>query len=183
MLEVQYGNAKIRTAQDLLRLVFVHVGCDLPLRQTVAVVGASGGLQLSAMRLHKKMQRDASYLDALIARMVPIGEHARPQLWTGFEMVAVDASTVCGPGPRNTEPQGMNDERRAQLEGLGGQSCTHGVKFCLSGYGRACRSWNQACRTKGSDQREPEWTESSLLDGVHVCPRPKGVNVGAVAPH
>ena len=31
MLEVQYGNAKIKTAQDLLRFVFVHVGCDLPL--------------------------------------------------------------------------------------------------------------------------------------------------------
>lgn len=98
LLEVQYGNAKVRTAQDLLRLVFVHVGCDLPLRQTVAVVGAAGGPKLSAMRLHKKMQRAPSYLEALIARMVPVGEHARPQLWAGFEMVAVDASTVCGPG-------------------------------------------------------------------------------------
>ena len=70
MLEVQYGNAKIKTAQDLLRFVFVHVGCDLPLRQSVAVVGAAGGPKLSAMRLHKKMQRSPSYLEALIARMV-----------------------------------------------------------------------------------------------------------------
>jgi hypothetical protein len=85
MLEVRYGNAKIRTAQDLLRLVFVHVGCDLPLRQTVAVVGATGGPQLSARRLHKKMQRAPSYPEALIARMVPVGEHARPELWAGFE--------------------------------------------------------------------------------------------------
>ena len=60
MLEVQYGNAKTKTAQDLLRFVFVHVGCDLPLRQSVAVVGAAGGPKLSAMRLHKKMQRSPS---------------------------------------------------------------------------------------------------------------------------
>jgi hypothetical protein len=98
MLEVQYGNAKIRTAQDLLRFVFVHVGCDLPLRQSVAVVGAAGGPKLSAMRLHKKMQRAPSFLEALIARMVPVSEDARPEQWAGFEMVAVDASTVCGPG-------------------------------------------------------------------------------------
>jgi hypothetical protein len=69
------------------------------------------------------------------------------------------------------------------LDGLGEQSCTHGVKFRQPGYRGRRRSWNHACRTKGSDQREPEWTESSLLDGVHVGPRPKGVNVGAVAPH
>jgi len=98
MLEVQYGNAKIKTAQDLLRFVFVHVGCDLPLRQSVAVVPAAGGPKLSAMRLHKKMQRSPSYLEALIARMVAVGQDARPELWAGFEMVAVDASTVCGPG-------------------------------------------------------------------------------------
>ena len=32
-LEVQYGNAKITEADDLLRLVFVHAGANLPLRQ------------------------------------------------------------------------------------------------------------------------------------------------------
>jgi len=87
MLEVQYGNAKIKTAQDLLRFVFVHVGCDLPLRQSVAVVGAAGGPKLSAMRLHKKMQRAPSYLEALIARMVPVDQDARPEEWAGFEML------------------------------------------------------------------------------------------------
>ncbi len=98
MLEVQYGDAKLTTAQDLLRFVFVHVGCDLPLRQSVAVVGAAGGPQLSALRLYEKMQRAPGYMQALIARMVLVGDQAHPELWAGFEMVAVDASTVCGPG-------------------------------------------------------------------------------------
>jgi hypothetical protein len=40
------------------------------------------------------------------------------------------------------------------LDGLGEQSCTHGVKFRQPGYRGRRRSWNHACRTKGSDQRE-----------------------------
>jgi len=34
-LETQYGNAKIKTAEQLLRTIFVHVGAGLPLRQSV----------------------------------------------------------------------------------------------------------------------------------------------------
>jgi hypothetical protein len=102
-LQIQYGNYKVKTAQDLLRLIFVHVGCDLPLRQTVAVVGAAGGPQLSAMRLHMKMRQASGYLGALITRMVPMSTQAPPQLWAGFEMVAVDASAVCGPGAAGTD--------------------------------------------------------------------------------
>lgn len=102
-LQVQYGNAKITTAQDLLRFVFTHVGCDLPLRQTVAIVQAAGGPRLSAMRLHMKMRRAAGYFSALIARLVPVSWQMQAELWAGYEMVAVDASCVCGPGAKGTD--------------------------------------------------------------------------------
>jgi hypothetical protein len=102
-LLVQHGNAKITTADELLRFIFVHVGCDLPLRQTVVVVEAGGGPKLSAMRLHMKMRRASPYLEALIARMVPVCGQARCELWEGYEMVAVDASSVCGPGATGTD--------------------------------------------------------------------------------
>lgn len=102
-LLVQHGNAKITTADELLRFIFVHVGCDLPLRQTVAVVEAGGGPRLSAMRLHMKMRRASPYLEALIARMVPVSQQARAELWSGYEMVSVDASSVCGPGAEGTD--------------------------------------------------------------------------------
>src|SRR5271157_1962190 len=64
-LLTQYGNAKIRDADTLLRFIFLHAGADLPLRQTVAVMAEAGGPSLSPMRLHKKMARAAPYLHAL----------------------------------------------------------------------------------------------------------------------
>src|SRR5688572_12722181 len=69
-LEIKHGNAKITNARDLLRLILVHAACDLPLRQTVALVAQGGGPTLSPMRLHKKMIRAGSYLHALVTAVV-----------------------------------------------------------------------------------------------------------------
>src|SRR4030042_381251 len=68
-LETQYGNAKIRTADDLLRLILLHVGADLPLRQTVALMAEAGGPSLSHVRLHQKLFRAGPYLKALVAAL------------------------------------------------------------------------------------------------------------------
>src|ERR1700752_4866624 len=66
LLNLQYANAKIGSATDLLRLFFLHAGADLPLRQTVTVVGAAGGPDVSAVRLHLKMRAAPAYLGELI---------------------------------------------------------------------------------------------------------------------
>jgi hypothetical protein len=97
-LLVQHGNAKITNARDLLRLILVHAACDLPLRQTVALVAEAGGPTVSPMRLHKKMIRAGSYLHALVTAIVgsPLG--TRPEKWGGYEVSVVDASMVSRPG-------------------------------------------------------------------------------------
>lgn len=97
-LETQYGNAKLTTASWLLRFILLHTGANLPLRQTVALMAEAGGPMLSAMRLHMKMRRAAPYLQALVERMVGWTAEAKPELWAGYSMVLVDATTVCGPG-------------------------------------------------------------------------------------
>jgi hypothetical protein len=97
-LETQYGNAKITSADWLLRFILLHTGANLPLRQTVALIAESGGPTLSAMRLHMKMRRATPYLQALVERMVGWTSKAKPELWAGYSLVLVDASTVCGPG-------------------------------------------------------------------------------------
>jgi len=97
-LETQYGNAKIKTAEWLLRFILLHVGANLPLRQTVAMVAEAGGPKLSAMRLHKKMRRASPYLQALVERTVSWTALAKPELWAGYVMTMYDATTVCGPG-------------------------------------------------------------------------------------
>jgi hypothetical protein len=102
-VQTQYGNAKIRDADTLLRFIFLHAGADLPLRQTVALIAEAGGPQLSPMRLHKKMGRAAPYLRALVERMVEWPTYGTPELWGGYVLTAVDATTVCGPGAVGTD--------------------------------------------------------------------------------
>ena len=97
-LETQYGNAKITSADWLLRFILLHTGANLPLRQTVALIAEAGGPRLSAMRLHMKMRRATPYLQALVERMVTWTSRAKPEKWAGYSLVLVDASSVCGPG-------------------------------------------------------------------------------------
>lgn len=101
-LQTQYGNAKVRTADDLLRLILLHVGTDLPLRQTVALMAEAGGPSLSHVRLHKKMFRAVPYLKALVREMVDTTS-VQPERWAGYEVVTVDASCFCAPGAETTD--------------------------------------------------------------------------------
>lgn len=96
-VQTQFGNAKIRTADDLLRLVLLHAGANLPLRQTVAIMKAAGGPDVSHVRLHKKMLRATPYFRALVRKMVDTTP-ADAERWAGYEVVTVDATAVCSPG-------------------------------------------------------------------------------------
>src|SRR5215203_4304112 len=69
VLEVQYGQAKITSARDLLRLILLHAGADLPLRQTVSMIAESNGPDVSHITLHKKMRLASPYLRALVSRL------------------------------------------------------------------------------------------------------------------
>lgn len=102
-VETQYGNAKITSAELLLRFILLHVGANLPLRQTVALMAEAGGPSLAPMRLHKKMCRAAPYLQALVARMVDWPAQAKPELWMGLSLVLIDATTVSRPGSIGTD--------------------------------------------------------------------------------
>lgn len=118
VLEVQYGDAKITTASDLLRLVLLHAGADLGLRQTVAVMAESGGPSVSHVTLHKKMRLSAPYLRALVGQLAQGGD-ATPERWAGYEVVIVDGSTFCGPGAETTDARAHLQLRLADLEILG----------------------------------------------------------------
>lgn len=102
-LETQYGNAKVRTADDLLRFIFLHVGPNLPLRQTVVIAAEAGGPRLSAMRLHKKMRKASPYLHALVQQMVGGIGGTSAERWFGYEMISLDGSSISGPGATGTD--------------------------------------------------------------------------------
>jgi len=102
-LETQFGNAKVTTADDLLRFIFLHVGPNLPLRQTVVVAVEAGGPRLSAMRLHKKMRKAPPYLHALVQQMVTRIGDTSAERWFGYEMISLDGSSISGPGATGTD--------------------------------------------------------------------------------
>lgn len=95
-LQVQYGNAKFTTADELLRAVLLHVGADMPLRQTAAVLAESGGPVVTPNRIHMKMRNVARYLQALVARMTTWTGECAPERWGGYELVVVDATAFAG---------------------------------------------------------------------------------------
>lgn len=103
VLETQYGDAKITTAADLLRMILLHAGDGLALRQTVAVIAEGGGPDVSHVTLHKKMRLSASYLAALVGRMTAMSADAAPERWAGYELAVVDGSSFCGPGADGTD--------------------------------------------------------------------------------
>jgi hypothetical protein len=98
VLRLQHGNAKITSARELLWLFFVHVGLDMPLRQTAAVVKEANGPNVAPMRIHKKLIRSVSYLQALTRAMAGFDADLSPERWLGYRVLAIDATTLCGPG-------------------------------------------------------------------------------------
>ena len=102
-LETQYGNAKVTRADDLLRLIFLHVGPNLPLRQTVVLAEEGGGPRLSAMRLHMKMRKAAPYLHALVQGLTGRTGDADAERWSGYEMISCDGTAISGPGADGTD--------------------------------------------------------------------------------
>lgn len=116
VLEVQYGEAKITTARDLLRLILLHAGADLPLRQTVATMAESeDGPNVSHVTLHKKMRLAMPFLRALVGRLAR-GSEASPERWAGYEVIVVDGSSFCGPGAETTDARVHLQLRLADLE-------------------------------------------------------------------
>ena len=98
----QWSNTKLRNASELLRMILLHVGADLPLRQTVSLVAAAGGPTISAVRLHCRLRRIGPYLAELVSRMCA-SQTATPERWCGYEMNCVDATSMSGPGADGTD--------------------------------------------------------------------------------
>lgn len=94
-----HRDAKIEEPEELMQLLFAHIGCGLPLRQTVAWVATAGGPACSHVTLHRKMRKAAPAFAALVRRLASSKEFASRESWGGYEVVALDGSVVVSPGP------------------------------------------------------------------------------------
>lgn len=104
VIHVQWPNTKVHDAATLLRFILLHVGADIPLRQTVTLIAEAGGPSLAPVWLHKRMRRAEPYLAELVELMLGDGlEEATPERWGGYEMLSLDATTVSGPGAEGSD--------------------------------------------------------------------------------
>lgn len=95
-LETQYGHSRITTADELLRMILLHVGANMPLRQTAAVIAEGGGPVVSPNCVHMKMRRAAPYLASLVAGMTSWSAECEPERWSGYDLIAVDGTSFAG---------------------------------------------------------------------------------------
>jgi hypothetical protein len=102
-LRPHYPNVRIETADELLRLILLHVGANLPLRQTVALIAESGGPAVSPYCLHMHMRTAGGYLGRLVAQMTRWRKECEPDEWRGYELVAVDGSSFAGRRANGTD--------------------------------------------------------------------------------
>jgi hypothetical protein len=96
---------QISTPDELLRLLLLHVGAGLSLRQTVAR-GLQHGLPgLSDVALLKRLRHAGPWLRWLCEAMLREAGPAPSWKWlpAGLRVVAVDASTVSEPGSSGTD--------------------------------------------------------------------------------
>jgi hypothetical protein len=151
---VQHGEAKITSGAELLRLILLHAGADMPLRQTVTMVAQSGGPQVSHVTLHKKMRLAAPFLKAVVGRLCAMSADAEPARWAGYELAVVDGSSFCGPGANGTDARVHLQLRLSDLEIL---------------------SATVADRTVGESFKRFTWRKGQLAIGDRGYANPPGV--------
>lgn len=90
--------SKVRDVGIPLRLVLFHVGTNTSLRTTAAMAAAAGLIDMSAVALHKWMRKMGAFLAALLSVVVDGAKSFSAQLWAGYEILIVDATTIARPG-------------------------------------------------------------------------------------
>lgn len=94
--------AKITSAATLLRLVMMHVAGGMSLRITTALAAATGIASISPVALHKRMKTAGPWLGVLYARLVGANVRFVGERWAGYELIALDATTLTEPGGDGT---------------------------------------------------------------------------------
>lgn len=94
--------AKFTDIEEPLRLVLHHAGNGVSLKVTTAAASAAGLTDISHVALHKWMIKIGPYLADLCGRMAGDSTAFSSDRWSGYEVMAVDASALCCPGAEGT---------------------------------------------------------------------------------
>lgn len=94
--------AKVTDVVIPLRMVLHHVATDTSLKTTAAIAAAAGVIDISGVALHLWMRRFGPFLAAMLVALTDAAEHFAAACWAGYDILLVDASTVCRPGSKGT---------------------------------------------------------------------------------
>jgi hypothetical protein len=105
LLETKYGEdrAKFRTPDQLMRALLLCIGAGLPRRQTVALLKEAEIVDVSPPVLHQKMRLAGPYLQKLVNNMAKTAESQEPEVWFGYDVLAIDATADSSPGSDGTD--------------------------------------------------------------------------------
>lgn len=111
--------AKVKDISVPLRLVLFHVGTNTSLKTTTAMAAASGLINMSSVALHKWMRKMGGLLAAMLAALTDAAKSFGAQVWAGYEILLVDASSVARPGSQGTTARIHYVLRLTDLEPVG----------------------------------------------------------------
>ena len=92
------GLRKDKSPENLLRVLLMHLGCGHSLRETVVRARQAGLADLSDVALMKRLKKSEAWLQALCRALFEERGVATTCGGVGFEVRAVDATTVKEPG-------------------------------------------------------------------------------------
>jgi len=93
---------KLRDPAVLLRLLLHYVVTNSALKTTVALAAAVGLVDVSAVALHTWTRKAGGWIAAMVAAMVGTATTFAGEQWAGYDVIAVDATTVQKPGAKGT---------------------------------------------------------------------------------
>jgi hypothetical protein len=95
-------HTKVKDIEPVLRLVLHRAGLEASLKTTTGEAAAADLIQLSGVALHKWERKLAPYLAELSARLWEAPTSFAADRWSGYDVLAVDATVVTRPGAEGT---------------------------------------------------------------------------------
>lgn len=90
-------SSKIKDPRVLMRALMTHVGCDIPLRQTVAVLAEAEVIDINHVNLHRRMKKAGPLIQELVSRLGARRSEVVRDRWGGYVPILLDGSVVVTP--------------------------------------------------------------------------------------
>lgn len=126
--------AKLSDAGVLIRLILHHACTSSSLKVTAALAAALGVADISAVALHKWMCKAGPWLSAVVSEMLQTAATFSPSRWAGYEVIAVDATTVQRPGATGTSARVHVALRLSDLRTVGARITSERVGETLRNF-------------------------------------------------